>query len=108
MPGWSGAGDMAGSNTSQDLPSTRFALRFYPAQLCSLALMADFSADPEQKTQSYQWPIWVGGFVVLWIGLTVAWMIWGVKQTKAEREMREGLDAYGNEKNSTKTKAIHQ
>ena len=49
-----------------------------------------------------------GGFVVLWIGLTVAWMIWGVKQTKPEREMREGLDAYGNEKNSTKTKAIHE
>tara|TARA_B100001939_G_scaffold52677_1_gene41920 strand:+ start:214 stop:438 length:225 start_codon:yes stop_codon:yes gene_type:complete len=70
--------------------------------------MADFSADSEQKTQSYQWPIWVGGFVVLWIGLTVAWMIWGVKQTKAEREMREGLDAFGNEKNSTETKATHE
>ena len=50
----------------------------------------------------------MGGFVVLWIGLTVAWMIWGVKQTKAEREMREGLDAFGNEKNSTETKATHE
>ena len=69
--------------------------------------MADSSADSASKTKSYQWPIWVGGFVILWIGLTVAWMIWGVKQTKAEREMRQGLDAYGNKKNSTDTNSTH-
>ena len=36
-------------------------------------------------------------------------MIWGVKQTKAQREMRERIgDATEMKKNSTETKAIHE
>ena len=53
---------------------------------------------PEENTTlppTYRWPYFVGGFVILWIVLTVAWMVWGVGQTQRERELRQHRDAFG-------------
>ncbi len=66
---------------------------------------------PEENTTlppTYRWPYFVGGFVILWVVLTVVWMLWGVKQTKAEREMRERLDAFGNEKTNSINQLNHE
>ena len=57
------------------------------------------SVSEERKVspQNYRWPFIVGGFAVLWMVLTVVWMLWGANQTRQEGERRRNLDPYGNQ-----------
>tara|TARA_Y100000588_G_C14255338_1_gene925186 strand:+ start:1464 stop:1673 length:210 start_codon:yes stop_codon:yes gene_type:complete len=54
------------------------------------------SDEPKKLPPNYRWPFFAGLFGVLWVLLAVLWMVWGVNQTKKEKEQRRRLDAFGN------------
>ncbi len=52
---------------------------------------------------AYRWPYFLGAFVLLGMVLAVMWTLWGVNQTREQREDRKNRDAFGNPVNTNQT-----